>query len=279
MIEQHIRGTKFNIRMDEDGLLLHGSRLTWMDASVDGKPVTPRKGKAVEIQALWYNTLKVMEMLSLKFGDKNQAEEYRFIAEKTRRSFNEKFWYSEGDYLFDVISEEKADSSLRPNQIIAAYLDFCILDFPKIERVIDVVWRKLWGVYGLRSLSPDSPMYVGKYGGDFAHRDMAYHNGTVWAWLLGPFVTAFLKAKRHKAYWRRFAFERFLQPLFCEETYRAGLGNLSEIFDGDPPHLPRGCISQAWSVAEPLRAFVEDVLFNRPPCERQVFSILNKRKT
>ena len=273
IIERHIRGTLFNIRMDKDGLLLHGSKLTWMDASVNGKAVTPRDGKAVEIQALWYNALKVMEMLSSKFGYKNQAQKYGSIAEKARKSFNEKFWYSRGNYLFDVISEEKEDLSLRPNQIIATYLDFCISDFPKREKVIDVVWRKLWGVYGLRSLSSDDPKYIGKYLGDFAHRDMAYHNGTVWAWLLGPFVTAFLKAKRYKAYWKKFAFERFLQPLFCEEIYRAGLGTLSEIFDGNPPHFPRGCISQAWSIAEPLRAFVEDVLFNRPPCEKQVFSI------
>jgi len=278
MIERYIHGTKFNIRMDRDGLLLHGSRLTWMDASVDGKPVTPREGKAVEIQALWYNALKFMEILSSKFGDKNQSEKYRVIAEKARKNFNKIFWYSEGNYLFDTVSQEKREPSLRPNQIIAAYLDFCILDLPKSERVINVVWRGLWGVYGLKSLSSEDPKYVGKYIGDFVHRDTAYHNGTVWAWLLGPFITAFLKAKHHKPYWRRFAFENFLQPLFYEETYRAGLGTLSEIFDGDPPHSSRGCISQAWSIAEPLRAYVEDVLFNRPPRERQVLQLLNEGK-
>jgi len=270
MIERHISGTRFNIRMDRDGLLLHGSRLTWMDASVEGKPVTPREGKAVEIQALWYNALKFMEMLSLKFGNKKQSQKYRYIAEKAKKSFNEKFWYSKGNYLFDVVDKERKDSSLRPNQIIAACLDFCILDFSKRERVIDTVWRRLWGVYGLKSLSSDDPRYLGVYIGDFAHRDTAYHNGTVWAWLLGPFVTAFLKAKRYEPYWRRFAFENFLQPLFYEEIHRAGLGTLSEIFDGDSPHSPRGCISQAWSIAEPLRAYVEDVLFHRPLHERQV---------
>ena len=273
IIERHICGTMFNIRMDEDGLLLHGSRLTWMDASVNGKPVTPREGKAVEIQALWYNALKVMEILSSKFGDENQDQKYRLFAEKAKKSFNEKFWHSRGNYLFDVIDKERKDSSLRPNQIIAAYLDFCILDFSKRKRVIDAVWRGLWGVYGLKSLSPDDSRYLGVYIGDFAHRDAAYHNGTVWAWLLGPFVTAFLKAKHYKAYWRRFAFENFLQPIFYEEIHRAGLGTLSEIFDGDPPHSPRGCISQAWSVAEPLRVYVEDVLLNRPPWEGQILNI------
>ncbi|HIE18243.1 TPA: glycogen debranching protein, partial [Candidatus Bathyarchaeota archaeon] len=267
IIERHIYGTMFNIHMDDDGLLLHGSRLTWMDASVNGKPVTPREGKAVEIQALWYNALRVMETLSLKFGDENQSQKYRLIAEKTKKSFNEKFWYSKGDYLFDVVTEEKSDSSLRPNQIIATYLDFCILDSQRRERMINVVWRELWGTYGLKSLSSDNLNYIGRCIGNFASRDTAYHNGTVWTWLLGPFVTAFLKAKQHKTYWRRFAFENFLQPLFYEENRRAGLGTLSEIFDGDPPHFPRGCISQAWSVAEPLRAYVEDVLLHRPTWE------------
>ena len=273
MMERHIHGTAFNIRMDDDGLLLHGPRLTWMDAAVNGRPITPREGKAVEIQALWYNALKIMEILSLKFGSKTQANEYRLIAEKARRSFNEKFWYSQGGYLFDVVNKENKDSSLRPNQIISASLDFCILDFSKRKKMIDAVWRKLWGVYGLKTLSPDDPNYIGKYLGDFAHRDTAYHNGTVWAWLLGSFVTAFLKIKRHKTCWRRFAFEKFLQPLFYGETQRAGIGTLSEIFDGDFPHLPRGCISQAWSVAEPLRAYVEDVLFSRPQWEKRVLSI------
>jgi predicted glycogen debranching enzyme len=273
IIEGYIHGTRLNIRMDDDGLILHGPRLTWMDASVGGSPVTPREGKAVEIQALWYNALKLMESLSKRLGEKGQAEEYRLLAETAKKSFNEKFWYREGGYLYDVVDEDGGDSSLRPNQIIAASLDFCILDHPRRKKVIELVWRRLWATYGLRSLSPDDPGYIGRYIGDFPHRDSAYHNGTAWAWLTGPFVTAFLKARDHGAYWRRFAFERFLQPLFHEETRRAGLGTISEILDGDPPHLPRGCISQAWSVAEPLRAYVEDVLLQRPPYERKVFGL------
>jgi predicted glycogen debranching enzyme len=268
IVEKHIRGTAFGIHMDEDGLLAHGPRLTWMDVSIDGKPVTAREGKAVEVQALWYNTLRIMEMLASKFGQDNSAERYSCIAEKARMSFNEKFWWLEGGYLLDTVEKEKSDPSLRPNQIIAAYLDFSLLDNSRGEKVVDAVWRSLWGTYGLKSLSSDDSKYIGRYVGGFVHREMAYHNGTVWAWLLGPFVTSFLKVKNHGEYWRRFAFEKFLQPLFLEETYRAGLGTLSEIFDGDPPHSPKGCISQAWSVAEPLRAFVEDILLERPPYEK-----------
>jgi len=149
-------------------------------------------------------------------------------------------------------------------------LDFSILDVSKSRSVVGTVWRNLWGTYGLRSLSKNDPKYIGKYIGSFRDRDKAYHNGTVWAWLLGPFVTAFLKVKNYDEYWRRFAFKVFLQPLFLEETYNAGLGTLSEIFDGDPPHLSRGCVSQAWSVAELLRTYVEDISLKRPPFESQI---------
>ena len=157
---------------------------------------------------------------------------------------------------------------MRPNQIIAASLDFFMLSDARREKVVHAVWKGLWGTYGLRSLSSEDPRYVGRYVGGFDHRDTAYHNGTVWAWLLGPFVTAFLKAKKHSERWSRFAYANFLRPIFTEQVTRTGLGTVSEIFDGDPPHSPRGCISQAWSVAEPLRAYVEDVLLKRPPHER-----------
>ncbi len=272
IIEQHIRGTFFGIHLDTDGLLAHGSRLTWMDVSIEAKPITPREGKAVEIQALWYNALRIMEMFSSKF-DKREAKKYHFLAEKTRRSFNEEFWRSEDNHLFDVINGDKRDPSMRPNQIIAVSLDFSMLDDFRSRKIIETVWKKLWGTYGLKSLSDDDPRYIGKYVGDLYHRDTAYHNGTVWAWLLGPFVTSFLKVKNHDEYWRRFAYENFLQPLFLEETYKAGLGTIGEIFDGDPPHLSRGCVSQAWSIAEPLRSFVENILLKRPLYERQVFGL------
>ncbi len=273
IIEQHIHGTSFNIRLDVDGLLTHGPRLTWMDVSIDGKPVTPREGKAVEIQALWYNTLKFMEVLAAEFDNRDDAQRYHNLAVKAKESFNEKFCNDKADYLFDKVNGNNHDSSLRPNQVIAVSLDFPMLDNTWCERIVETVWRKLWGTYGLRSLSEDDPRYIGKYVGGLHHRDSAYHNGTVWAWLLGPFVTAFLKVKNHDADWRSFVFNNMMRPLLFEGAYSACIGTLSEIFDGDPPHHPRGCISQAWSVAEPLRAYVEDILLRRPPHENQIMSL------
>ncbi|MEM2914022.1 MAG: amylo-alpha-1,6-glucosidase [Candidatus Bathyarchaeia archaeon] len=272
IMEEHIQGTLFNIRLDSDGLLAHGPRLTWMDTSLNGKPVTPREGKAVEVQALWYNALRLMEMLATKFESSDDARRFSVLAEKAKESFVEKFWLSDVNYLADVVNSSESDWSLRPNQIFAVSLDFSMLDVSKSRSVIETVWRNLHGTYGLRSLSKNDPKYIGRYIGSFQDRDRAYHNGTVWAWLLGPFVTAFLKVKNYDEYWRRFAFEIFLQPLFFEETYNAGLGTLSEIFDGDPPHLSRGCVSQAWSVAEPLRAYVEDISLKRPPFESQILN-------
>jgi predicted glycogen debranching enzyme len=277
IVEHHIEGTLFDIHMEEDGLIAHGPQLTWMDAATMKHFVTPRNGKAVEIQALWYNALKTMQLLAERFNERDKKEEYAGMAEKARQSFAEKFWNPNKDYLFDVISGDGVDSSLRPNQVIALSLDFPILDKIKGEKVVENVTEKLWGTYGLKTLPSDDPRYVGKYIGDWDHRDNAYHNGTVWAWLLGPFTTAFLKTKNHEEKWRNFAFERFLQPLFCEEIGRAGLGTVSEIFDGDEPHVSRGCISQAWSVAEPLRAYIEDVALKRPPHEREILEILAYR--
>ncbi len=160
--------------------------------------------------------------------------------------------------------------------MVAAALDFSMLDDAKAERIVEIVWKRLWGRYGLQTLAPSDPRYRGRHRGDRRQRDQAYHNGTVWAWLTGPFVTAFLKTKKHAQKWRNYAFENFLKPLFQEETLRAGLGTISEIFDGDPPHEPDGCIAQAWSVAEPLRAYVEDVALKRPPYERRILEILQK---
>jgi glycogen debranching enzyme len=192
------------------------------------------------------------------------------MAEKVRESFSEKFWNPKKGCLFDVISDDGGDISLRPNQVIAASLDFPILDRGREEKVVEIVWKKLWGKYGLKTLPNDDPRYIGEYIGDWGHRDSAYHNGTVWAWLIGPFTTAFLKTKNHETRWRNFAFKNFLQPLFREEIHQAGLGTVSEIFDGNEPHISRGCIAQAWSVAEPLRVYVEDVALKRPPREREV---------
>jgi glycogen debranching enzyme len=153
-------------------------------------------------------------------------------------------------------------------------LDFSVLGRERREEIVEIVWKKLWGTYGLKTLPDDDPRYIGEYFGDWNRRGNAYHNGTVWAWLIGPFTTAFLKAKNHEEHWRNFAFRNFLQPIFQEEIFKAGLGTISEIFDGNQPHSPRGCIAQAWSVAEPLRAFVEDVALKRPPYEREVLETL-----
>ena len=270
IIENHVKGTLYDIHMEDDGLIAHGPQLTWMDAMIDDQFVTPREGKAVEIQALWYNALKIMELLAMHFNLRKEVKKYSGLAERARESFVEKFWNPQEGCLFDVMNKEKKDLSFRPNQIVAVALDFSMLGKAKSERVVEAVWKRLWGTYGLRTLSKDDSRYVGKYQGDWNHRNRAYHNGTVWPWLIGPFITAFLKVKNYGEHWRSFAFENFLQPLFQHELYQAGLGAISEIFDGDPPHLSRGCVAQAWSVAEPLRAFVEDVLLKRPPYERQI---------
>jgi predicted glycogen debranching enzyme len=274
IIENHARGTAFNIRVDTDGLVHHGPQLTWMDVAIDGQPITPRAGKAVEVQALWYNALKTMELLANRFNERNEAEKYAQMAEKARKSFVQKFWNPKKKCLFDVVNECGKDDSLRPNQIIAVALDFTMLDDAKNEKIVDAVNRELLTPYGLRTLARNDPRYIGVYAGDRRSRDKAYHNGTVWPWLLGPFTTAFLKIKGYAEHRREYALKNFLLPLFTEQNFKAGLGTISEIFDGEPPHTPRGCIAQAWSVAEPFRAYVEDVMQFRPKHEKEVLQSL-----
>jgi glycogen debranching enzyme len=241
-----------------------------MDAEVDGEAVTPRAGKAVEVQTLWFNALKTVQMLAAKYGHESLSLHCSDLAAKAQASFDREFWNNEKGCLFDVVGSTGADASIRPNQIIAAALDFPILYRDKAEPVVALVQRELLTPFGLRTLARDDPRYRGVYGGNQASRDQAYHNGTVWPWLLGPFTTAFSKAIRSEADRREFAFRNFILPLFSTQLFQAGLGTVSEIFDGDPPHKPRGCISQAWSVAEPLRAYVEDALKVRPKHEREV---------
>jgi len=270
IVEHHEKGTAFSIRMDDDGLLSHGPQLTWMDAVVEGYPVTPRAGKAVEIQALWYNTLKTMERLASELQEEHEAERYGRTAEKARRSFAGKFWDSERNCLFDVVDRNRTDKSLRHNQIIAVAMDFSLLDASQGERIVDLVQRELLTPYGLRSLSKTDPRYMGSYTGDRGQRDRAYHNGAVWPWLIGPFTTAFLRTKGHTEHRRQYAFFNFLQPLLTKQIFEGGIGGLNEIYDGDPPHRPRGCVAQAWSIAEPLRAYIEDVCHIRPKHEDMV---------
>ena len=264
IIDFHEKGTSFGIRLDYDGLLMHGSRLTWMDAAVGGKEITPRVGKAVEIQALWYNALRIMQLLANKFGEKALAEKYAAMADKTNISFNLKFWNSTAGCLFDVLDLNGADASLRPNQIFAVSLDFTMLDGDKSASVVEVVHHELVSPNGMRTLALSDPKFVGKCLGDRLSRDTAYHNGIIWPWLLGPFISAYLKVNGYSAQSREYALKNLVLPLFSGGINQAGLGTISEIYDCDSPNTPRGCISQAWSVAEPLRAYIEDVLMIKP---------------
>jgi predicted glycogen debranching enzyme len=261
-----MRGTVFGIRLDGDGLLAHGPRLTWMDAEVDGEAVTPRAGKAVEIQALWYNALRTMQLLANTFGEVSLGEKYAEMACDAQESFNVKFWNGESGCLFDGVLASGVDAALRPNQIVAVALDFTMLNKDRSGRVAEVVQRELVTPYGLRTLARSDSRYKGMYVGNRRSRDQAYHNGTVWAWLLGPYVTACRKAQSSSDY----ELKNRLMSLFTQQITQAGLGAISEIFDGDLPHTPRGCVAQAWSVAEPLRAYVEDIMWIRPKYEKEV---------
>jgi predicted glycogen debranching enzyme len=272
IVENHVKGTEFNIHMDTDGLLAHGERLTWMDAKVNGQAITPRAGKAVEIQALWFNAVKTVQLLASRFGERQLAEECGALAERTKLSFAEKFWNEARECLFDVVGESEVDVSLRPNQVIAVALDFQMLDHGKMRKILDTVQRELLTLCGLRTLEHSHPKYMGVYFGDRWTRDSAYHNGTVWSWLMGPFTSAYFKTKGHNQRSTEFA-SGLLTTFFQQRIAQAGLGTISEIFDGDEPHTPRGCIAQAWSIGEPLRAYIEDVLQVRPKFEREVLGL------
>jgi predicted glycogen debranching enzyme len=261
----HERGTRYGIRLDSDGLLQAGEagiQLTWMDVKIGDWVVTPRIGKPVEIQALWYNALRLMEHLATTFGDRHRASHYSELAERTRMRFTQVFWNEPEGCLYDVVTQSGADASIRPNQILAVSLPYPLLEGDKALRVVEAVEWELLTPYGLRTLSPRDPNYRGEYGGDPRSRDSAYHQGTVWPWLLGPFLTAYVQVHGSSAESRDRA-ARFLDPL-RQHLWQAGLGQISEVFDGDPPHHPGGCIAQAWSAAEILRTYVEDALGQRP---------------
>ncbi len=273
IVKYHEVGTYFGIKMDADGLLAHGSGLTWMDAFVEGRAVTPRLGKAVEVQALWYNALRIVESLAIKFGERQLAEKYRCMAERALDSFNLKFWNGAEGCLYDVVDGLVVDGSLRPNQIVAVSLDFTMLSEERDRLIVDVAEREFLTPRGLRTLSRGDPRYRKVYLGDKVARDLAYHNGTVWPWLFGPFVTAYFKVEGHSEGTVDFVLRNVVRPLFEEHLLEGGLGTVSEIFDAEPPFTPRGCIAQAWSVAEPLRAYVEDVLGVGPGFERLVLGL------
>jgi predicted glycogen debranching enzyme len=257
----HVKGTRYQIHVDDDGLLFSGEpgvQLTWMDAKVGNRVVTPRYGKPVEIQALWYNALRVMEHLASRFKEPN-THEYSAMADKAFASFNAIFWNEQTECLYDVVNGENRDASIRPNQVIAISLTNTMLSKDRAASVLGVVERELLTPRGLRTLSPADPNYIGRYEGGPSRRDDAYHQGTVWPWLIGPYITAYTRTFGKKAS-RKFASAWF--DNFQEHLHEACLGQVSEIFDGDPPHTPRGCVGQAWSVAELLRAIIEDV--NQP---------------
>ena len=259
IIDWHVKGTRYQIHVDDDGLLYSGEpgvQLTWMDAKVGDWVVTPRHGKPVEIQALWYNSLRVMEQLAAKFKDATAKQKYGAMAEKACASFNKVFWNEEAGCLYDVVTSELRDASIRPNQVLAVSLTNSMITPKRAQSILRVVEHELLTPRGLRTLSPKDPNYIGRYQGDPRNRDGAYHQGTVWPWLMGPFITAHVKTFGVKA-GREFAIEWLSN--FQDHLGEACLGQVSEIFDGDAPHTPRGCVAQAWSVAELLRVTVEDV--------------------
>jgi predicted glycogen debranching enzyme len=256
IIDRHLRGTRFGICADpKDGLLRQGAegyQLTWMDAKVGDWVVTPRRGKAVEINALWYNALCLLGQWVEEEHGAGAAAPLREHSARARESFNRRFWYEEGGYLYDVVDGEHGDdTALRPNQVLAISLDNPVLDRARWEAVLQITHDRLLTPFGLRTLAPGDRDYKPKYYGDLRARDAAYHQGTVWTWLLGPFIDAWLKTRPQDVEGAR--------KLVVDATSALGeacIGSVSEIFDAEPPYTPRGCVAQAWSVAELLRCWV-----------------------
>ncbi|HYY69173.1 MAG TPA: amylo-alpha-1,6-glucosidase [Terriglobales bacterium] len=265
IIAWHVRGTRHGIRVEDSGLLASGApglQLTWMDAKVGDWVVTPRHGKPVEIQALWYNALRVLEDFAARFGDSAAEKRYAEMAAAAHCSFNRLFWNENAGCLYDVVNGGPPVASIRPNQVLAVSLKHSMLSPERAAGVVRVVARELLTAFGLRTLSPRDPRYIGHYNGDQHARDSAYHQGTVWPWLFGPFLSAYIRVNGGTAEARLQAAE-WLEP-FRRHLHEAGLGQVSEILDGNPPYRPRGCIAQAWSVAELLRAAVEEVFCMKP---------------
>jgi predicted glycogen debranching enzyme len=266
----YARGTRFGIRLDDDGLIAAGTpgvQLTWMDAKVGDWVVTPRLGKPVEIQAFWLNALWLELQHAKQVGDTASLACWTEPFQRGLQSFREKFWNAAEGCLFDVIDvghqRGTNDAAFRANQIFAAGgLPFTLLNRDQARQVVDAVESRLWTPLGLRTLAPGSPNYAGHYGGSPYQRDAAYHQGTAWPWLLGPFIEAWVKSRDDSPAARAAtvrpqparaeAMRRFIEPLLAHR-YQAGLNHVSEIADGDPPHTPNGCPFQAWSLGELLR--------------------------
>jgi predicted glycogen debranching enzyme len=259
IIEWHFKGTRYNIHVDEDGLLYAGEKgqqLTWMDVRIGDWVVTPRMGKPVEVQALWYNALKIFSEL-LELNDELQgAELVNLTAERVKESFLAKFWYDDGNYLYDVIDENgKPDPTLRPNQLFAASLPFALIDEEQAGAILKVVAEQLYTPVGLRTLTSEDPRYIGQYCGNSYKRDSCYHQGTVWSWLLGPYIDAIMYASQSGGAAVPGGGEK-VRAILENVGYhfnQACIGSVSEIFDADAPRYPRGCVAQAWGVAEILR--------------------------
>ncbi|HLP37218.1 amylo-alpha-1,6-glucosidase [Lacibacter sp.] len=257
IIDWHFKGTRYNIHVTEDGLLYAGEKgqqLTWMDARIGDWVVTPRMGKPVEVQALWYNALRIFADLLRKNKQEKDAALVELSAEKAKQSFETTFWNKEAGYLYDVIDEDgNPDPSLRPNQLFAISLPFALLEGEKAKAVLDIVTSELYTPVGLRSLPLGDERYVGIYGGSPLKRDGSYHQGTVWSWLLGPYVDAIKKTDNKNS---KDQIKKIIDSFACHLN-EGCIGSVSEIFDADAPHSPRGCVAQAWGVAEWLRIVKE----------------------
>jgi predicted glycogen debranching enzyme len=257
VVESHLAGTIFGIGADPNDSLLRqgeeGYQLTWMDVKVGDWVVTPRRGKAVEINALWYNALFLLAQWLREEGLPEASCKYVELADRVRESFNKRFWYEDGQYLYDCIDGPNGDDpAIRPNQVLAISLPRAVLDRQRWEPVMNVVTEELLTPVGLRSLAPGHTDYRPKYSGDLWSRDASYHQGTVWAWLIGPYIDAWLKLHVDGQQ----AARRFLQgfePHFSDSC----VGSINEVYDAKEPFTPRGCIAQAWSVAEVLRCWVK----------------------
>ena len=260
IISAYEKGTDFSIYMEDDGLIHAGSgldQITWMDVRVGDWVATPRHGKPVEINALWYNALRIMESLCEKFDE--DASAYRTRANQVKESFNAKFWDSSNQCLFDVVDGDEPDDHIRPNQIYAVSLPFSLLPEEQEKAVVALVEKVLFVGCGLRSLAPDHPDYHGIYCGALAKRDAAYHQGTAWGFLLGGFFSAYMKVNHHSSSAAENAVH-MLEPVRKHLSDSGCIGSISEIFDGDTPHNPRGCYAHVWSVGEVLRCYCEDIL-------------------
>ena len=254
IIDWHVRGTRYGIHVDTDGLLYaggEGHQLTWMDAKIGDWVVTPRRGKPVEIQALWYNALRIMADLAARFGEQEKSDEFDDMAEIAAESFGGQFWNDSAQCLFDVVDGEMRDASIRPNQIFAVSLPHSMIDTARARKIVDKVESELLTPVGLRSLSRSDPQYVPIYIGSPLQRDGSYHQGTVWGWLIGPFVDAYRKV--HSKDPRAEKQVTAIIDSFKAHLTDSMVGQVAEIFDADAPHKPRGAAAQAWSVAEVLR--------------------------